>query len=218
MRLWTWQNSDFSLANKQQKVKSIEFSSFLNDPTNSKETKEYHKAAYQKVWERLKTDQILWYFTQYEDAVSGACIERFEKRGCLLWEIDAPEDKIIKYCIAAWEYLRTGEPYNLLFDRPWTDLKALEPNKRNKLQKDFEEHWKDKNDQQLLDAMFLEKFANGCSAAIVFHPVEQYSVKIEKNPKIDGKWWEPPKEESKWKTKTMPCAQCPGRVKTDGLQ
>jgi hypothetical protein len=216
MRLWTWQNPDFSLANKQKEFKSIEYSIYLNHPQLAKQEKERHKGAYQKVWERLGSDQILWCFTQYETAVDETSIEEFEKMRCLLWEIDAPEDKIIKYCISAWEYLRTGKPYNP-FERSWIDLKLFEPNKRNKLEKDFEEHWKDKNEQQLLDAMFLEKFANGCSAAIVLQAVEQHSIKILKNPKIDIKWWANPPKKNVWKTskqiQIMPCSQCPGRAK-----
>lgn len=212
MRLWTWQNPDFSLANKQQKVKSIEYSIYLK--VLSKEEKERHKAAYQKVWERLGTDQILWCFTQYEDATDKASIEEFEKMRDLLWEIDAPEDKIKKYCNAAWNCLRIGKPkIPDKFYGSWKKLEAFEPDKWDKLVKDFEEYWKKKNDHQLLDAMFLDKFVSGCSNAIVFHPVER----IERNPEKESKWWTVQKKTT-YKTNSsegeqiMPCVQCPGRA------
>jgi len=215
MRLWTWQNPDFSLANKQQKVQSLEYSYYLNAPTISKKAKERHKVAYQKVWERLGTDQILWCFTQYEVAVNKlSSIKEFEEiRGCLLWELDAPEDKIIRYCNAAWECLRSGKP-----NHPF-DVKEFAPDKWDKIVKDFKEYWKGKNEQQLLGAMFLDKFVNGCSEAIVFHPVEECSIRIEKNPITEGRWWcdnvqkrFPYKLRSSEVKEIMPCAQCPGRA------
>jgi hypothetical protein len=100
------------------------------------------------------------------------------------------------------------------------DLIAFKPDKWDKLVKDLEEYWKNKNGQQLLEVIFLEKFVNGCSATIVFHPVEQYSIRIERNPKIDGKWWlnTPPKKticntNNSEGEEIMPCARCLGRAK-----
>jgi hypothetical protein len=216
MRLWTWQNPDFSLANKQQKVESIKYSIYLNHDYIAEEQRNRHKTAYQKVWERLGSDQILWCFTRYEEAIDEASIEEFGNRGYLLWEIDTPEDKIIKYCVVAWNYLRTGKPkIPNGFYNSWKNLEISELNKRNKLVKNFEEYWKDKKEQQLLGAMFLEKFVNGCSEAIVFHPVER----IERNPKTEGKWWLGTRQEetsyelsSSEGEQIMPCAQCPGRL------
>jgi len=134
--------------------------------------------------------------------------------GCLLWEIDAPEDNIIKYCNTAWECLRKGKA--IIFQRfidSCKNLQIFDPNKKNKIVKDFK-YWKYKNEQQLLNAMFLEKFVNGCSDAIVFHPVEQYSISIKKNPKIEDKWWAnlPKKNTGKTSKQIIPCAQCPGRA------
>jgi hypothetical protein len=213
MRLWTWQNPCFSLANKQQEVKSIEYSIYLNHDCIPEKEKNRHKASYQKVWERLGTNQILWCFTQYEDAVDNASVEEFEKIGCLLWELDAPGDKIIKYCNTAWECLRFGKP-RLPFD-----VKEFAPDKWDKIVKDFDEYWKGKSDQQLLETMFLKKLVNGCSDAIVFHPVEQYSIRVEKNPKKENKWWcnnvqkrLPYKSRSSEVKEIMPCAQCPGAI------
>jgi len=215
MRLWTWQNPKFSLTDKQQEVKSIEYSIYLNHECIPEKERNRHKAAYQKVWERLGTNQILWCFTQYEVAIDNVSVEEFEKMGCLLWEIDAPEDKIIKYCNTAWECLRAGKAIiHKRFNDSCKNLEIFDPNKRNKIVKDFK-YWKDKNEQQLLNAMFLEKFINGCSDAIVFHPVEQYSISIKKNPKIEGKWWANPPKKNIGKTskQIIPCAQCPGRAK-----
>jgi hypothetical protein len=207
MQLWTWQSKDFSLADESQKVESIKHSCYLtkNPDPNSKEK---HQEAYNKIFQILGTDQLIWCFPINRDAVDYRSIEEFVKnQHCLLWELDIPENEIKWYCESAWHSLRTGKP--------------VMP------EDDFNSFWSCKTEDELLDLMFLKKpvldlglpnaHTPGCSGAIVIHPVGK--DKIKKNPLEIGKWWESSNKrvfcssfnKDKNLLKKIPCHHCPGR-------
>lgn len=210
MRLWTWQNKAFNLADRGERVRPLEFSVYTTHPQRDTGAKNRHREAYEKLFERLGTDQLIWCFHQYEDAVSSASIAEFETLGHVLWEIDVPCEKIQWYCDAAWTCLLTGEPgLPVWMNQIHEELKYLRPEYAKRLEDDFMACWRGKNDDELLDLLFLNRFGNGCPEAIVFHPVDT----IVKNPLLLGKWWSeqpspPPNMSRRNDPVPLPCPDC----------
>ena len=207
MRLWTWQHKTFNLADRTQKVRSQQFSVYTTHPQRNSDMKEKHKNAYKKVFERLGTDQLIWCFHEYEEAASRISIEEFEKQDRVLWEIDVPCEKIKWYCDAAWTCLREGKPS--LSGQMYQIY--LKPDYAKKFEDAFTAYWGAKNDEELLNLMFLNYQENGCSEAMVFHPVDT----VTKNPLLLGKWWSEQHPQSTGRVQCdlvpLPCPNCQGR-------
>jgi len=227
MKLWTWQSEGFSLA-KDEKVKSLEKSPYCNENSPYAKNRN-HRESYIKVFRRLRTCQVIWCFTNYKEAISCAQIESFENtRHCLLWELDIPENEIRWYCQVAWDALINGKARMLseVFDI----FNASEPNFQGLAKKykiDFNSYWAGKGANHYLDLMFLKKPvldlglsnspSQGCSGAIVIHPVGK--ERITKNPLEIGKWWNSsdsklnlaPLNKDEKLVKMIPCRNCPGR-------
>jgi hypothetical protein len=213
MRLWTWQNRAFDLADSKQRVCSLEFSVYTTHAQLTLAMKDKHKEAYEKIFSRLGTDQLIWCSHQYEDAVSSASIAEFETLGRVLWEVDVRCEDIKWHCHAAWTCLRTGRPD--LPDRMgqvYRELSFSEAGYAKKFQDDFMTYWGQKTDEELLDLMFLNRPENDCSGAIAFHPIST----IVRNPLVLGKWWEEhPSRPTGLRQRDgpveLPCPDCPGR-------
>lgn len=228
MRLWTWQNKNFSLADEKQKVKIFEYSFYLNESRNCDVGKK-HRDAYNEVIQILGTDQLIWFFTDYKDAISHFSEEEFVKlQNCLLWELHIPETKIHWYCEAAWQTLRTGK--SCMPTALWEIAHLSEPlfpKIVKNYQDDFNSYWSGKSEDELLSLMFLKKpvlnlgLSNAreprCSGAIVIHPVGK--EKIIKNPLDIGNWWKFPDTQAchsplnrvQCLVDKIPCSNCPGR-------
>jgi len=226
MRLWTWQSKDFSLFEKSQKVESIKHSFYVNKYPNLN-IREKHREAYEKMFQKLDTNQLIWCFTNYIESIEKASIEEFEKiRHCLLWEIDIPDNEIIWYCNAAWNTLRTGKP--AMPEGIWEIFHSSEylfPEEAKRYENEFNIFWSGNAIEDLLNLVFLKKpvfdlglpnaRSTGCSGALVIHPVD--IQKIIKNPFEIGRWWNGPTQKN-WPInndanilKIIPCLNCPGR-------
>jgi len=228
MLLWTWQSQDFSLADKERKVKIFEHSFYFRESINS-DRREKHKEAYKQVFQKLDTNQLMWCFTDYIEAVEKVSIEEFEKIGhCFLWEIDIPDNEIIWYCNAAWNTLRTGKP--AMPEGIWEIFHSSEPllpEVAKNYENEFNIFWSGKTTEDLLNLMFLKNpvfdlglpnaRTPGCSGALVIHPVDRQ--KIIKNPLEIGIWWKIQNSKVSRSSlnndenllKMIPCRDCPGR-------
>ena len=159
MLLWTWQSKEVSLA-KDEKLENIKNSYYCNDESDC--SIEKHRNAYKIVFDKLHTDQIFWCFSNCKEAVDKGSIKEFEeKQDRILWEIDVPEKKIKWFCPVVWTKLRTGELMmhgfvSKIYEEPLLVGKKLA---KSKFKEDFNKYWSNKNDEQLLDLMFLKNRA-----------------------------------------------------------
>jgi hypothetical protein len=205
--------------------------------------KEKHREAYEKVYQKLKSTQLVWCFTNCNEAVCYASIEEFEKtQDRILWEIDVPDKEIKCYCPVAWKKLRTGKLkmygfVSKIYEEP---LLVGEILAKSKFKEDFNKYWSKKTKDELLDLMFLEKkpvfdfsssnsFTWVCSeSVIVIHPVGKENIK--KNPLLDDDkdWWrtlntynKTPQPPSLYINKKylqkIPCENCPGRRSSQNI-
>ena len=90
--LWTWQNKKVSLV-KDEKLDNLKHSFYCNKESDC--SIEKHREVYKMVFDKLHTDQIIWCFTDSDEAVEEGNIQEFEviqKR--ILWEIDVSEKEI----------------------------------------------------------------------------------------------------------------------------
>jgi hypothetical protein len=217
MRLWTWQS---------KRVESIQHSSFLRelkklDPQEAGR----HEEAYRKIFQLVDTNQLIWCYKDYSEAVYGS-IEGWEKQDCILWELDVPEEEIRWYCPVAWERLRTGtlKMCGCIWDIHQSLTLTIRHQKRaDTFLSHFNSYWNGKTENELLDSMFLQRpllhSSSSCSTifkcpeAIVIHPVCSYGGRIIRNP-LDpetGKWYSP-NGNARWisvlNIDEVPCPSC----------
>ena len=215
--LWTWQNENLNLADTKQMINSHEHS-----PYN-------HRKAYEKVHQNY-SDQIIWCWNDFEASICYSSILEFKGQNRLLWELAIPEDRVFWYCPVAWEKIRTGELKKV--GAMGEVIKSqLSPDFSQKLFKDFESFWSDKNGEELLNLMYLKRHVSlilsnsrilSCSGSIVKHPITINGGRITKNPLETKDWW--PKREKIYQPvknilpndierliEMKPCLNCSGR-------
>ncbi len=223
MHLWTWQSRDFSLANSDKKVDSIQYSHFLHeekkiDPREANQ----HEKAYQQVFSLVDSNQLIWCYKDYEEATSAP--NEWEKYNRVLWELDVPEEKIHWYCPVAWEKLRSGkvEKCGCVWGIHYF-LRTCDEGEAKMFEIQFNSYWEAKTNGELLNSIILRRSSlnlkarlgdpviSECPEPIVIHPICGGGGKILKNP-LDpaiGKWWKsktrrPPKGAHS----VMPCQSC----------
>jgi len=181
MLLWTWQNPEFSLTDPDQEVESREKSDYYRD----------NPKAFEELWLRLETDQLLWCYTKEDEAKSKD--SRCEYRGKVLWELKVPKDVVWSIiCSVAWNLVRSGGaviPPKSLSDS-WVCEGWKRPSRlhqiKDELEKEFRDFWiAKKHDDQLWGSMFLDKAIlmdesrfvydtiQGCTQVVIKHPIEQ---------------------------------------------
>ena len=161
MRLWTWQKKGFHLADKSRRVESMMNSLFLkvvDDP-------EHFRQVYTKLYETLGTSQFHWYFTDESEARGQSSHSQWFDRDCVLWEVNVPVGEVFKtVCGIAWNCLlreSVVRPRRLCDD--WTRLSGYNRSLEKKWEQDFHDFWKGKSEEELWDALFLEKCVDGCT-------------------------------------------------------
>lgn len=171
MRLWTCQNKEVELTGGN--FNSRKYSSYYNDPSFPKA-----KPAYEKLWDKLGTERVLWCFTKEKDAVDQA--NTAEVQDQVLWELNVPEnfpeDKLKIVCSITWHWIIRGgkcvpNDLRLKLKRQAYDNK-LKFNE-DELEKQFNSHWENKSPDQLWEMLFIDKIAEwGCSTVLLQHPVD----------------------------------------------
>ncbi len=79
----------------------------------------------------------------------------------------------------------------IMFWLLYSDLRRLSSNNKSlekKYKQNFHDFWKDKSEEELWDALFLEKCVDGCTDILLCHPMDDSWVV--RNPIKEGKWWE----------------------------
>lgn len=190
MKLWTWQKQGFDISDRNTEVKSLENSFY---PTNIANP-EHFKQIYTKLYEKLGTSQFHWYFTEENEAKNEASHLEWHNQGCELWEVDVPiKDVPIKrvfkiVCSSAWKYLlkETFAPKWLQYD--WHCMVNSDKDRIEKWKQCFICSWNGKSEEELWDALFLEKYVDGCTSILLRHPLNDSC--IVRNPIKEGIWWE----------------------------
>jgi len=210
MRLWTWQKKGFHLADKSRRVESLSNSLFLKvveDP-------ERFRQVYTKLHETLETSQFHWYFTEESEARSQCSHLQWFDRDCVLWEVNVPGEVFKTVCSTAWNCLLRGSvlrPERLRDD--WTRLSKYDKSLEKKWEQDFYDFWKGKSEEELWDALFLEKCVDGCTDILLRHPLDDSWVV--RDPIKEGKWWEMFRGNAcgpKTHDRALPCDGCAGRI------
>lgn len=93
MKLWTWQADEI-----RPSVGDID----PRCPGSYYDTNPKFRPAFEKLWKKLDTDQLLWCFVDEEEAKEA----REHWRGRSLWALDVPEDSILAFIDpGVWERL-----------------------------------------------------------------------------------------------------------------
>lgn len=182
IRLWTWQNPDFKPTDVNVPYDPRKHSRYYNDPTLPKA-----KEAYEEIWKRLGSCQVIWFYTRKENAVSFA---NREYAGNVLWRLDVPEEYIRKkgkkICSVAWHWLLSeGNCFPPeVFDKYYSQVKKLSGEyhlhySRNQFVKDVNSYWRETPWCQLWDVLFTDCVAEECWQIILQHPVDGTWIKEE---------------------------------------
>lgn len=162
MKLWTWQKKDFSLINSVKLIDSRNHSEYYNE----------HKEKFEKLWDRLKTNQFLWCYSEKENAFSEA--SKLEYKNHVLWELDIPVDSIFKnICSIAWSGILYGRGCSTPSKLRNLWIKECSDNFRKK-EEDWHRYWENKTTEELWEALFLSNTTiTPCSTPLVCYPLEQ---------------------------------------------
>jgi len=164
MRLWTWQNPKLDITDPNMRVESKTYSTYLCSRLNSAANQ--HLKKYEKLWTILETDQFHWCYTDMKEAKGNE--KHYE--GKMLWELDVPEDKVIRICGMAWHWIlnsRNTIPPKMIEQFLdtffWPD--------RPSFVEDSNQYWRNMNSRQLWNSLFHKCEAKGCYDVLVRHPV-----------------------------------------------
>jgi len=222
MRLWTWQKQGFDLTGQNVQVRSLENSHFLNDIHIPKAQRDHFTQVYTKLFGILGGCQFHWYFTEEDEAKGKESYSEFSKQNRVLWEVDAPDGKSFKkICSIAWNRLlerhleRHVVPIKLC---NYWKVKAISEaaseaeHRMEKWEQEFHGFWENKSEDELWDALFLEKCVDGCTDILLRHPLDDSWVV--RNPIKEGIWWKMYKGNAcgpKLFNSPLPCDGCSGR-------
>lgn len=175
IRLWTWQNPDFIPTDVNVLYDPRTHSRYYNDPAFPKA-----KEAYEEIWKRLGSCQVIWFYTRKEDAVSGA---NGEYAGEVLWRLDVTKEHIRKkgkkFCSVAWNWLfsesncHPPEVFNKCRRQvQFLHDKYLSHYSHTQFTKDFNSYWRGTPWCQLWDVLFTDCVAEGCLQIVLQHPID----------------------------------------------
>jgi hypothetical protein len=174
MHLWTWQKSSVSLTSGE--YDALKYSDYVNDLCIKKSERDRFEKAYRKIWKLLGKDKtekikILWCYTDEQEAKKA----RASNKNKVLWKIDVPAGNIRYICNVAWHWILYGKdgapclpPENL-----FQFYHALTKNSMNQFNKDFNTEWRKMTEDALWNILFRDNLVEGCTTAIVIHPVKK---------------------------------------------
>lgn len=211
MRLWTWQNKDFDIRNRNTPVKSREYSAYQDKPQRRK--------AFEDLWNKLRNCQFHWYYIDEIEATNDTSFEEYEKHGKVLWELEVSIDSIYKkVCGTAWcLLLGEGIKRTNYFRDCWRRVALREAGgtleqKIERYEQQFNTYWEDKSPEDLWDCLFLDKLVPACNQILLQHPVDDDWVI--KNPLEKGRWWDifRGNQMTQGNSETLSCKKCPGKI------
>ena len=182
MRLWTWQNKGFSIADPEHQVDSSTYSRYLNYPCASE--RQRFREVYEKFWKLLGTKQFHWYYIHEEDAKNEATILEYTS-GEVLWEVDVPEEDVFAFvCSVAWSRLLGRDVIPERLRNRW---KREQPWRYEELKGEFEDYWRKQRTEDIWDRLLLDKRAffsqtanlvfcevmNVCCQVLLHHPIDE---------------------------------------------
>lgn len=194
VRLWTWQNPNFVITDRNMRVESKTHSKCLNVNSRLPGAANQHLKGYEKLWSVLKTDQFLWYYTDREEATNSSSLVKYQ--GEVLWEIEIPENRVFKrICEMAWHRILYGSSAGRLSLSPIFDnfFKRLLPSLswnyiKTPVGPIFNKPWQDMKPQQLWSCLFPDCSIQQCYQVLVRHPVDASCVL--RDPRNDNNWWQ----------------------------
>jgi hypothetical protein len=176
LKLWTWQNERFDIANGDQRVSAKENSIYQSNKR--------HMEAYEILWkQKIGHDQFHWYFTDWISAKAHAHTGEFADRAddYQLWEVTVDESSILrKVCGVAWAWIVHG---NVQATPPCWGYDSL-PNEigviwksRDEFDAAFARPWSGLTEPQLWDHLFVDSVVPGCTQVLLKHPVDPCCVR-----------------------------------------
>ncbi len=175
--LWSWQEPDFSLTEGAVDHRRSEYYKTVAGVPKS----------YKELSKRLGTDQFIWCYTRQDEYNPRLGCTRVE------WQLKVPEDRVLrKVCSVVWHCIvwcnggergLVGTPPKK-FERLWRGIAGRYGLKFDNFNKEFYRFWYAKTDEELWDALFLDKVDGECTDVLLRHPVEDKWVK---HPRADQK-------------------------------
>ncbi len=179
--LWSWQTPDFYLTKGRVDHKLSHY--YKCTPGVPESYKQLSKQLIKRFkLEPERADQLVWCYTEPEMENGNTKVE---------WQLKVPEDRVIaKVCSTAWHCIvccnggdrgRVGTPPDK-FINVWRKVASDSGLKLDGLNREFYNFWYNKTNEELWDALFLDKVCGECTNVLLRHPVE-------------GKWVKPANEE-----------------------
>ena len=187
--LWSWHTPDFSLT---EGTVEHQRSRYYKTPGVSKSYKELSKQLIKRFkLEPEQADQFVWCYTEPNAESPAPDTIKVE------WQLEVPEDRVLaKVCSAVWHCIVwcNGGERGLVGTPPkkyqplWAGIAQRSGCglKWDDFNKGFYDFWYNKTDEELWDALFLDRIHGECTHILLQHPLE-------------GKWVKPtdPKDDQK---------------------
>lgn len=173
MKLFTWQNPEFDITDSSIKVESREYSQYD------------YLDAYQKLWDKYGTDQILWCYSSFSDATSCGALAY---KGMALWELEVPEHSFLDVtCPYAWNWVISDSDCTppKHFEKYYSVIKSLLTKSglshhHDDFSRDYNQYWKTLMQEDLFGVLSvdLNKCKRECPIIILAHPVKKDCVLV----------------------------------------
>ena len=132
----------------------------------------------------------------------------------MLWEVNVPVGEVVfkKVCSIAWNRLLNQSAIPIQLTCDWKRLSKFNISLIEKWEQNFHDFGKGNSEEELWDALFLEKCVVGCTDILLCYPLDDSWVV--RNPIKERKWWKMYKGNAsgpKSFDSPLPCDGCPGR-------
>jgi len=180
MSLWSWHKPDFCLTKGRVDHKRSHY--YMNHRGVPKSYKELSKKFIKQFkLEPERADQWVWCYTVPDAEKDTTKVE---------WQLEVPEVRVLaKVCSAVWHCIvscngeergAVGTPPKEFLDL-WKRKASRSRLKWEDLNRKFYNFWYSKTNEELWDALFLDKVYGECTTVLLRHPVEDKWVKTAKS-------------------------------------
>jgi len=168
MRLWTWQKKGFDITDPEMVVDSRRYSAYYDDPSLPGV-----KEAYEELWRRLEITQIIWCYTQEDEA-------KDIWKGHVRWELDVDKGDVLAFLSAsAWNKIIGVKEFTppiglwLQWKREALKRTPSDPHCRDRIIEELKRaYWAPEPVQQLWKRLWLEDVSDD-TWALLKHPIEK---------------------------------------------